>query len=106
MNTTKMLILLTTELDESTKLYEEIVADKDGQDRLLVTFAYELLRHCRSTHQLLKQYTLILEQVRDTPALELVEGVLYRVVIQHAVAWGVVDETTLELLAGDEELVV
>lgn len=103
MNTTKMLILLTAELEESAKLYEEIVAEKDQKqkDPLLVTFAYELLRHCRATHQLLSQYALIMDEVRDTPALEAVEGVLYEVVIQHAVAWGVVDEETLELLGGD-----
>ena len=103
MNTTAMLIQLTTELEESAKLYEEIVADKEQKqkDPLLATFAYELLRHCRSTHQLLAQYALIMDQVRDTPALELVEGVLFRVVVSHAIAWGVVDEGTLELLGGD-----
>lgn len=106
MNITKMLILLTTELEESARLYEEIVADKDEHDRLLVTFACELLRHCRATHHILKQYTLIMDTVRDTPALELAEGALFRVVVEHAIAWGVVEEGTLELLSGEEDLVV
>lgn len=103
MNTTTMLIQLTAELEESAKLYEEIVADKEQKqkDPLMVTFAYELLRHCRATHQLLAQYAQVIDQVRDTPALEAVEGALYEIVVQHAIAWGVVDEGTLELLGGD-----
>lgn len=103
MNIPRMLILVTTELDESEKVYEEIAGVGTRQDPLLYSFSLELLRHVKVSREVLRSYVELEDQAAKDPDLGYAASVLYSVVLKLAGAWGVLDLSTMELRDGLED---